>query len=462
MPIDTSRSEYFQHSRQAERCRDALAGSDAVKNKGPRYLPSLSGQTADQYDAYKMRALWYGAAARTIQGLTGAVMRKDPVVTVPTELGGLISDVTQTGIPFSAFAKTTLEEVLVTGRYGVLVDMSEKPVDNPKAYFAGYRTESIVNWRTAMIHGVPSLVLLVLREHCSEPKAEDPYTLESIEQYRVLRINGEGHYEAELFRKEGNEWKSIQLITPTHRGTPFTYIPFCFFGPNTLTPDIEKSPILDLVDVNFSHFRSSADLEHGRHFCGLPTPWVAGFPETTVLKIGSSTAWVSSDPNASAGMLEFTGQGLGALEKALESKERLMAVLGARMLEEQKKTVEASDTLSTRMSGEQSVLRSVAGTVSAGLSKCLEWAALWMGVGPDEAKKAAAKLNTDFMDTAMSFVEMEALVRTWQAGGLSWATYYHLLERGEVTRPGIDAETEKALIEQDGPLLPSLGQEPNG
>jgi hypothetical protein len=458
MPINTPNAQHTNHLSQWQRCRDAVEGQDAVKARGEAYLPRLTKQTDEKYAAYKLRAMWYGAAARTIQGLSGAVMRKEPVLEVPKALETFTQDVTQTGVSFSSFAKTTLEEVLKTGRYGVLVDMPTGGTDTAKPYYAGCTAESIINWKTMVRDGVRHLTLVVLKECEWETDPKDRYVLTEIAQYRELRIDAGGLYEVETFREDPNKkdtWVSQGIVQPTFRGSRLDYIPFCFFGPTTLTPDIEKPPILDLVDVNLSHYRSSADLEHGRHFCGLPTPWVAGFPETTTLEIGSSTAWVSSSPEAHAGMLEFTGQGLGALEKALESKERLMAVLGARMLEEQKKTVEASDTLSTRLSCEQSVLRSVASTVSAGLSKCLEWAALWMGVGPDEAKKAKAKLNTDFMDTQMTFAELEALVRTWQAGAISYETMYYNMERGEVTRPGIEAEEERQLIDTQKPNLSS-------
>lgn len=462
MPVNTPHPRYSAHEKQWKRCRDAVDGSDAVKAAGAEYLPGLSEQTTAEYDAYRMRALWYGASARTIQGLTGAVMRKDPVVTLPEGLKPFLLDVTSSGVPFASFAMTALDEVLKSGRYGVLVDMPVEMTDRQLPYFSAYIAESIVNWTTTVLNGIPTLTQVVLKE-CDWVRADDdPYVMVPVEQYRVLRLK-EGRYEQEIFReatsKQG-KWISQGIVTPTIRGAVMDFIPFCIFGPRTMTPDIEKPPILDLVDVNFSHYRSSADLEHGRHFCGLPTPWVAGFPETAVLKIGSSVAWVSNDPNASAGMLEFTGQGLGALETALESKEKLMAVLGARLLEEQKPSVEAADTVTARMSGEQSVLRAVANTVSQGLSQLLQWTARWTGMGPEEAKKVTAQLNTDLMSSPMSFAELTQLVTAWQAGAMSFETMYYNMQRGEVTRPGVDWKKEKAQIEKEAPAIIPLG-DPN-
>lgn len=461
MPITTKIESYDEYVSQWQRCRDAVNGSDAIKARGGTYLPHLSEQSGEEYTAYKMRALWYGAAARTTQGLVGAIMRKDPVVTIPAALADHVKDVTLTGISFTAFAKTTLEEVLKTGRYGVLVDMPAAEHETQRPYYAAYSAESIINWETVAVHGVQKLTLVVLCERVMVPKPDDRYARQCVEQYRVLRLNDANTYEVETYRESVNtkgDWESQGVVTPTFRGAPFTYIPFCFFGPNTITSAIEKPPILDLVDVNLSHYRSSADLEHGRHFCGLPVYFFSGIPSLEKIRIGSSQALTAVDPNAKAMIVEFTGQGLGALEKALESKEKLMAVLGARLLEESKSAVEAADTLSMRFSGEQSVLRSVASSVSTGLSKLLEWAALWSGVSPEEAKTATAKLNTDFMDARLSFTEAESLVRIWQSGAISYETMYYSMERGEVTRPGVTAEDERELIDSQQPTsLPGDG-----
>lgn len=468
MPINTRHPAYGAYEKQWQRCRDAAEGSDAIKARGTEYLPKLTKQDTDKYDAYKMRAYWFNASARTLQGLTGAVMRKDPTTEVNPVLEDLLKDVTQQGCPFSAFVKTTLDEVLKTGRYGVLVDMPDQEMVNARPYWVPYQAEQIVNWQTEMHNGIPVLCFVVLCESVVEEDADDPYVLNTIEQYRELYLEKRKdektgadtyYYYQQLWRKKKdvesskNEWQPYQKeIIPMFRQQPLNYIPFCFFGPTSVTQAIEKSPILDLVDANLSHYRSSADLEHGRHFCGLPTPWVAGFPDTTVLEIGSSVAWVSTDINAKAGMLEFTGQGLGALETAIKDKKEDMAVLGARLLESRNPSVEAAATLQTRLAGEQSVLQSVANTLSVGFSRLLEWSAFWLGAG-ESAKKCTAKVNTELIDIKMSFTELTELVKAWQSAAISYDTMYFLMERGGITRPGIKADKEQAEIEVEKPVI---------
>jgi hypothetical protein len=129
----------------------------------------------------------------------------------------------------------------------------------------------------------------------------------------------------------------VEIRTPLRRGKPLTLIPFVFHGPRHSLPDVDKLPLADIIAVNLDHYRLNADYKHGLHFTALPTAWVSGFDKEANLRIGASAAWVTETVGASAGFLEFTGQGLTTFERAMDRDERLMALLGSRMLEEQKR-----------------------------------------------------------------------------------------------------------------------------
>jgi Domain of unknown function (DUF4055) len=462
MPVTTKHSDYMKQIDDWTQCRDAAEGSRAVKARGALYLPMLLEQTPAEYDAYKARALWYGATARTIQGLGGSVFRK------PMQLDGVkameeqLKDITLTGITLESFCKQALEEVLKIGRYGILVDMPKvvEGKDPGRPYWVPYKAEQIRNWTTEQVDGDTVLTQVVLNEEHLEKDAKDQFEQKCTEQYRVLRLINKA-YTVELWRKressegKADEWYIAETINPVKRGQPLDYIPFSFVGPTNVAPAPERPPLLDLTEVNLSHYRTSADLEHGRHFCGLPTPWVAGFnTDDTKLRIGSSVAWVSDKPEAHAGMLEFTGQGLGALERAIEEKQAQMAVLGARMLEPQKKSVEAADTHEARQSGETSALQSLAGSVEQAITQCLQWHSDWIG----QAGEPTCELNKVFVEARMSPAELAELVKTWQAGGMAQETLYWNMQRGELTRPGVTFEEEKKLIEEQAPAMLPLGE----
>ena len=97
------------------------------------------------------------------------------------------------------------------------------------------------------------------------------------------------------------EWQLVETRIPLRLGKPLPLIPFVFHGPRHSLPDVDKLPLADIIAVNLDHYRLDADFKHGLHFTALPTAWVSGFDKSASLRIGSSTAWVTETPGATAG-----------------------------------------------------------------------------------------------------------------------------------------------------------------
>ena len=203
--------------------------------------------------------------------------------------------------------------------------------------------------------------------------------------------------------------------------------------------------MVDIVDVNLSHYRTSADFEHGAHVTALPTPWVSGVDPELVdtFPIGSATAWVLQHPQARAGMLEFTGDGLKTLERSLSVKQEQMASLGARLIESRKAAAETAEALRLAMSGDHSVLASMASTFDQAMTKVLRWHADWSGA---DTTAITFAVNKDFFEARLTAQEANSLVAMWQAGGISFETLFWNLQAGELIEPGRTIEQERALI----------------
>jgi len=150
---------------------------------------------------------------------------------------------------------------------------------------------------------------------------------------------------------------------------------------------------------------------------------------------------VSEVPGASAGFLEFTGAGLGHLEKAIERVERRMALLGARMLEGGEPGAVGGES---QLCG----LGSIVEALNQSLSKVLEVAQWWMDGGDLEAQagKASFAMNTDLGARAMLGEEITAVVAAWRAGAISREMMLERLKRGEVLPDGRSVAQERALI----------------
>lgn len=456
MPVSSTHPEYQRYQHRWQSCRIAVEGSDAVKHAGEQFLPRLSGQDDPDYEAYKMRALFYGASDRTVKGLSGAVLRKTPTMKWPDALAALKEKIGGPGADLTLVTKKSLEEILTTGRVGLYVDAPTEPNSDP--YICIYYAENIINWKYEDVDGEYTLTMVVLREEEWEAAEDDEFYLECHTYFRVCELV-DGKYQVRVFEEvevQDNgeaklEYKGGEVVTPSKvGGGGFDFIPFLFVNPSSVTADIEKPPIGDLVDVNFSHYRTSADLEHGRHFVSLPTAYIVGAGDQKVtMQIGSAVAWMIPEPTAKVGYLEFSGEGLSSLRDGLNEKQQQMAVLGARLLEEQKKDAEAADTVKLRHAGEQSLLAGIAGSLSNALTQALRWIAFWKG-RPDDS--IYIKLNQDFNLAGISSDTLRSLMEGLQNGDVSFDTFFFNCERGELYPEGWTQDKERTAIEAGLPL----------
>lgn len=471
MAVDSEHPDYIERKVQWDKLRDCNEGQEAIHAAGVKYLPKLSGQSETEYKAYLNRALFYGATARTIDGLTGMVFRKAPVIEVPTGMTEMIKDVTLDGLDLTGFAQDIVEDVVEVGRCGILVDHPVAPTDTTKAvaeamnirpFLKHYDAEDIFNWRTTSRNN--ALVLTQVRLKECAPVSGDEFDDSERNQIRVLDLNESGHYRQRVFVEkkvvgnDGEKWELLEgsEVIPLKNGAPLNFIPFFFVGVKNSLPDAEKPPLIDLANANLSHYVSTADLEHGAHFTGLPTAVITGHSDEVVegtapaeYRIGSATAWVFPNAETQVKYLEFEGKGLDSLETRVQKKEQYMAALGARMLAPEKKAAEAADTANIHRSGETSVLASLAASVSQAIEDAVRFMAEWAGMSGN----VTFKLNTDFSAVKMSAQELTALFQTYQGGGMAFADFLWNLKKGEIIQEERTEDEIRSEIETANPFV---------
>lgn len=474
MSVTNTHRAYDASRWKWKRCRDVIAGRDAVigasrsrdrfaggvftpETTTDLYLPRLAGQTDADYYAYCERAAFFNASNRTLDALTGLIFAKDPLTKLPPAIEKFEDDITLGGANLREFAEQVVEQQMAVGRVGIMVDFPEgvKPgmtvaeveALNIRPFLRWYLAENIINWRSTVINGRRVLTMVVLKEAVESLK--DEFTVEDVTRYRVLTLDATG-YRVRLFNDKGDVTSDIY---PRRSGRALPYIPFTILGANSCDPDVQKPPLLDLVDANLSHYRNSADYEHGLHFTGLPTPYVAGvaLESGQELTLGSTKCLAFTDPNASAGFMEFQGAGLSNLADALSAKERRMAVLGARMLADDKRTAEAFGTIELKTAGERCALASVSRAASDGIRRALNWMAEWVGATPN----VEFALNTDFGAARMEPQMLTALMGGYQSGAIPLPILFDNLKKGELVRPDMEFEQYQVLVNEEAPTLAS-------
>src|SRR4030066_88938 len=337
-----------------ELCRSEWGGEHEMHAAGTIYLPKLHEEENDAYAARLAMSPFFNAFYPSLSGLRGMIFRKPPVIEAPPTILEMLQDVDLAGTSIDALAYKVAGEALIVGRVGLLVDYPEADPDatmadasrlNLRPMIKLYKAESIYNWRRGRVNNDTVLVWVQLEEEITTVDPDNEFKVKEEKSYRVLDLVN-GAYRQRLFKKVDNEaggGKSGRELFPKMNGQPMNFIPFVVLGADCLGMDVEAPPLIDLATTALHHYKQATSYSRGCFFSGLPTMFVSGVNAAeTEIAIGGAIATILPRPDSKAYYVEVAGE-FAALRTNLEDKKREMAVLGARMLEQQKAGVEAAD-----------------------------------------------------------------------------------------------------------------------
>lgn len=459
--------------------RDAVAGEPTVKAEQEKYLPipnaaDTSPENKARYKAYIARAVYYNVTRRTLLGLVGEVFKKDPEVKVPVLLDPLIANATGSGINLTQLAKKALSLNIAYSRGGIFVDYPTIEAEDgesegsttvadlesgkvrPTLYV--YAPYEIINWRTTDRGAEEILSLVVLFE--TFITEDDGFEMKTSAQFRVLRLDEQsGIYVHELWRepmptpndgtkiKKGNFQNPVVTYPKDANGQPLRDLAFTFFGSENNDSVPDNPNFYDLASLNMAHYRNSADYEESCYIVGQPTPVLTGLTEEWVNNVMKgviafgSRGGIPLPTGADAKLLQAEPNTM--LKEAMDTKERQMVALGAKLVEQQEVQRTATEA-ALESSSEGSVLASATKNVSAAFEWALKWAARLVGQ-PDTGVKF--ELNTDFDIGRVSKEERDATIKEWQSGAITFKEMRTVLRRaGTATE---DDDKAKASIETD-------------
>jgi Domain of unknown function (DUF4055) len=474
MAVDTKHESWDMAHDAWKLVRDtAFGGGRQVKREGLRYLPMLRGQSPIDYDAYRTRANFFNITKRTLSAWVGFIFTNNPEVdpgpSPSSRIAELLRDCTMTGKTFYGYVKETVRDVVSVGRRGTLVEWANPAVDD-RPFLIAYDTEDIINWRYKMVNGRRMLALVVLCEKSDEANDRDSFQSETVTRWRVLQLIEEGgqpYAYSAVWEKDakGEIVKAPGLDGYPQRGTtPLGFLPFVFHNVSGDEAEPGEIPLEDLADTNVSHYQNSANLEQAVTLCGNPTLVLIGFEKKGEYFLGSSQALVTEELGASAQFLQIDAQSVSAIVGQMDSKEKQMAALGARMLEQQGRGrgQEAFETVQIRHSGEVSALTDIAIQCSDTLSKVLRLAVWWddrtvelpEDLADEEGENVHVELNTEFTTTKLDSGMLTSLTAAYQTGAISYEAYFENLQKGGIISSEKSIEDERKAIEDSPVALP--------
>lgn len=428
--------DYLYNITDYKKIRDCSKGERAIKEAGADYLPRLSGQSIQDYENYKRRALFFPITGKTSSTLVGLVTTKKPDLKYPTTMAQYFAD-TDHGYQFTEFSVTTFSEVVLMGRYGVLIDANAGGDPVPVPYIA----ENIVRWE---VNDSGKLIDLMLAEHALEA-GDQKFQMKSVNRFRRCFIGAGGAYQVEVYDEDLQTVSAP--ITPLFSGSAIDYIPFVCIGSSGVHYSPDRPPMLDIATINISHYMSSADLEWGRHIVGLPTPVVSGVDSSTTLKIGGTAAWILPPAEAKAYYLEFIGQGLGSLEKALSEKISLMASMSARMIDSSTRGSEAAETVKLRYMSEAAGIIHILNSVETGLNVVYNML-LKLRRDPGEVH---IKFSREILGMNISYRDLSTLIEAYLNGAMSKESLLYNMRRLDAIDPNRSDADELSAIRDPEP-----------
>lgn len=466
--VSTTRDEYDEILPFVERNRRALAGERKVKAAGTLDLPPLASmccsvendngnQTikvwgglspagAKAYVKYKSLASWFGATFGTVNGLVGLIKSKEAVHQIEPNLEYLIGNVDGKGTSLNEFMGDIYSNSLITPWSGILVDhpSSEKRPTikeaedaniRPKILF--YKFESIINWNYEVINNQNILSMVVLMEDVT--KIAD-FEVTTEKQYRHLHLV-DGEYHQTIYNDADEIASGPNKILVN--GIPSKEIPFFWHD----TGEDGCSVLDQLIDMNFHHYRISADYGGKLHYSSFSIFYETGpganDGENQNAIIGNGVKWNGGE-NATFGVLQADGNADG-LRISQQDDEQRMAALGAEQLRPRSSGVESAEAKSLDKVAQNSVTADIA--ISSGdlITKAINFCSRWIGGTEDNFYRP----NTDYIPTGMDPSMLKELVAAVGARVISYKTFYESLQRGEVASTTRNSEEEQTLITGD-------------
>lgn len=421
MPVSNTNMQYDANLDKWRLTRRAAAG--LTFKDAQSYIPKRTHEQDRQWYSRVEKAIYTNYTGRTLSGLKGAIFRLPPRIELPDDMVFMLDNADGAGQSLIQIAKLATNEVMLTGRFGVLADYPK--VDEAltaeqiarmelQPHIATYTAESIINWHVHISNGKRVLGMLVLKEQ--KPVHHDEFIWAEEDQYRVLRLNDSYEYTQQLYDKEGDP-VSDEIVIRDASGKAFGYIPFYFIGSNNNLPDVDEPVLYDIATVNIGHFRNSADHENNLSVHGGGTLVVCTdmSPETfnaanpAGITVGENAGIILSE-GGKAELLQLNAS--SAIRDEMEHKEQMMVQIGAKIISKggAQRTAEEARI---QAASENSMLDTVVGNIDESMTNVLYDCRRF--VSNTEAEITFA-LNNDFWQDSLSPQEIMAMIQGYDAG----------------------------------------------
>jgi hypothetical protein len=429
--------------------RDLWGGTSKIRERSTVYLPKAPGEDPQNYASRLTRSVFFNAYRRTVEGLTGLVFRKDPVLSddVPPQIAEHWENIDNAGTHGDVFAREQLQDALQAGHNLILVEYpntggvkltmaDEAPL---RPYWIPIKKENVLSWRTRVEGGRTVLTQLVIKECQYVP--DGAFGEKERERYRVFYKDDSGVVGFRLL-----EITPQRQVVVVDEGTYPTQeeIPVAEVVTSGRRGMFESDPpLMDVAYLNIAHYQQWSDAAYSRYKTCVPVLFGAGVVSPTddqgqpvSIQVGPNSAVWASDPSAKLAYVSHDGASLDNCEQALETLKADMGTLGLAMLAPQKRTAETAEAKRLDKATSDSALSVTARGLQDAFERALGFHARYLRLDSG----GSVEINRDFEGLAMDPAVMTAFAALI-GQGLPWELALEQLQKGGRIAEDVDVET---------------------
>ena len=425
-------------------------GTDFIRYYAPTYLPQEPREPKDAYETRVQRSVLSPYTVRLIDNAAGLILRRPIIIDGDDFWKTWSENVDGLGSSLNEYARRALVSALCYGHSGILVDFPPDPGVTTlfeerqlgrRPYFNHIDAYQIWGWRQES--PIPNSPLNQIRLHEFATIPEGKFGQTRVERMRVIYPE-----KYEVYQRNGEVYGDTSPVGTQEIGLietgelPFNQIPFVPIYTNRTGMLTSSPPLIDIANLNITHYQRQADLIHALHIAAMPILVMEGWDDADdSTAVGVNYGMITTPGNK----VYYVNADAGAFKRPTRRNQR------TRNADVHAWNFQASWTKVRRRIRRRQTHRPSPSQLrplhhrdwESSIQQAYYFAARYLGIEPP---KITIERDFDFYKLLGQDVSVIGQLRA--EGALSNETYLDILKSGEIIPDKVDLTAELAKIEQ--------------
>ena len=412
-------------------------GTNYIRDLAEQYLPQEPREDDEAWQARIDRSVLSPYTSRLIETAAGAVLRKPIHIEGDPYWSEVALDIDGIGSNINEYARRALVSSLTYGHSAILVDfpaatgarnLAEERAMGRRPYFVHVDAPQIWGWRKDDTNR-----LTQIRIHDYEYRPLNEFGEEQVE---VMRVIYPGRYDLYTLGQE-------TVTFEESNGFSLDTIPVVPIYSNRRGVLISQPGLLDIANLNITHYQRQSDLIHALHIAAMPTLVLEGYSQdSSEATIGVNYA-LGMEPGHKAYYVQSDATSFEAQMAELQSLEGQMSTLGITKLFGQKFVAESAEAKRIDQAQSNSVLAIISQELESALNQAFKLAAQYVGMEPP-----VITIDRDFDYYRLIGQDVAVLAQLNESGKISDETLLKILQHGEILPEDVKIADELERIQQ--------------